>query len=259
MEKACTYPDLVSAARAAWPDVVFREDDFAAFVAARSPSIERAGDLLVAFASAAGDPLALAILEREYLARLPALLSSRLGAEAAEVVQMVRERMLVPDASGTPARIASYAGRGALLGWLRVAAVRLALNLQRSRRREVPFDEDVELAQRASGDLAMDDLKRRYRTEFKEAFGAALAALAPRERLLLRQHYLDRLPMETIGRLHQVHRITIVRWMDAARVALARETRRELGARLRIDHEELESILRLLESQMDMSIRAFLD
>ena len=259
MEKACTYPELTTAARAAWPHVVFADDELEAFVATRSASVERAGDLLLAFACAKGDPAALAILEREYFARLPTLLPSRLGAEASEVVQMVRERMLVPNETGAPARIASYGGRGALLGWLRVAAVRLALNLQRSRRREVPLDEDVELATRASGDLAIDDLKRRYRTEFKDAFGAALGALAPRDRLLLRQHYLDRLPMETIGRLHQVHRITIVRWMDAARVALAGATRRELGTRLRVDPEELESILRLLESQMDLSIRAFLD
>jgi RNA polymerase sigma-70 factor (ECF subfamily) len=75
---------------------------------------------------------------------------------------------------------------------------------------------------------------------------------------VLRQHYLDGLTMDAVAGLYRVHRITVVRWMNEARAALAKETRRELGARLRVDKRELESILRLIESQIDVTLRAFL-
>ena len=71
-------------------------------------------------------------------------------------------------------------------------------------------------------------------------------------------HRLDGLTMDAIGGIYQVHRITVVRWMNQARQALAKETRRELSTRLRVDHQELESIMRLIESQMEVSLRAFL-
>jgi len=251
-----------AAARAAWPELAFDDADFLAFLEARPPrraaaSTTNAGDLLLAFACARGDAAAVRILEREYFARLGPTLPRDLPGEPSEIVQALRERMLVAE-RGAEVRIESYSGRGPLGAWLRVAAVRVALNLRRRTRREVAFDEERALVERAAGDLEIDDLKRRYRPEFRVAFSAGLRALVPRHRTLLRQYYIDGLTMDAIARLHQVHRITIVRWIDAARSALAAETRRELSARLRIDHRELESILRLIESQMDLSLRSFL-
>jgi RNA polymerase sigma-70 factor (ECF subfamily) len=161
--------------------------------------------------------------------------------------------LLVPDTKGH-AKIADFAGTGDLSAWLRVASVRIALNLKRSKRREVDLDEDSRLADKAAGDLEIDHLKRRFRGEFKAAFVAAMAALEPRSRTLLRQHYLDGLTMDSIARVNQVHRITVVRWMEQARVALSRETRRELTARLRVGREELESILRLIDSQVHVTL-----
>ena len=64
--------------------------------------------------------------------------------------------------------------------------------------------------------------------------------------------------MEAIGKIYGVHRITVVRRITQGRAALAAATRKELSARLRVDHHELESILRLIESRMDVSLRAFL-
>ncbi len=260
--KEPAFAEIVAAARAAWPEVVFDDGAFTAFLRARAAramaaSIKNAGDLLLAFACARGDAVALRIVEREYLGEPEALLPKRHQHEAAEIVQLLRERVLVSEGSA-PARIEAYTGRGPLQAWLRVAAVRVALNLQRKSRREVPLDEDGSLAERAGQDLELVDLKRRYEREFRAAFSAGLRALAPRDRLLLRQHYIDGLGMAAIAGVHRVHRITIVRWMETARTALARETRRELGTRLRVDRRELESILRLVESRMDMSIQAFL-
>ncbi len=253
--------NIFEAARAARPEIALDQDAFLAFLRARperlDASPEHAGDLALSFACAAGNTAALRTLDAEYLSRVGATLPSRHRGDAAEVIQSLRDKLLVPDASGR-AKIGDFTGRGGLGGWLRVAAVRVALNIERGKKHEVAFDENRALAERAAGDLEIDHLKRRYRLEFREAFTAALEALEARPRNLLRQHYLDGLTMEAIGAIYRVHRITVVRWMEQARAALAKETRRELGARLRVDRNELESILRLIESQLDVSLRAFL-
>jgi RNA polymerase sigma-70 factor (ECF subfamily) len=250
---------ITSAARAARPAISFDEDGFATYLRERperlAAPLERAGDLALAYACGAGDPVALRALETDYLAQLASIVPSRYHAEAAEVAQHLRTKLLLPDATGH-VKIADYSGRGGLRAWLRVAAVRTALNLKRSRAREVLLDEDRDLAERTAFDLEIDHLKRRYRGEFKAAFTAAFDALTPRARNLLRHHYLDGVTMEAIGTIYNVHRITVVRWMEQARATLAKETRRELRARLRVDGQELESILRLIDSQLEVTMRA---
>src|SRR5437660_1544495 len=61
--------------------------------------------------------------------------SDRDPAFADEALQVVREHLLVAK-DGAPGRIAEYRGEGPLEGWLRVAAVRAALRLQRQRKPE---------------------------------------------------------------------------------------------------------------------------
>ncbi len=262
MDAAATRAQKIcEAARAARPALALDDAAFAAYLQERPERLEaspdHAGDLALSFACVQGDVAALRALDAEYLTRVVHALPARHRNDAAEIVQHLRDKLLVPDATGR-VKIGDFTGRGGLSGWLRVAAVRVALNLERGKKHEVALDENRALAERASGDLEIDHLKKKYRTEFREAFTAALGALDARPRNLLRQHYLDGLTMEAIGGIYQVHRITVVRWMEGARAGLAKETRRELGARLRVDRNELDSILRLIESQMDVSLRAFL-
>lgn len=251
--------DVVEAGRAAWREVVVDDAEFLAFLRASPARVaaattEKAGELLLAFASAQGNDAALRIVEKKYLARVEALLPERYRCDAPEVVQILRERLFVPQQGREP-RIAGYTGRGSLDAWFRVAAVRVALNLRRGTRREVALDEDRALAEHAGADLEIEDLKRRYRSEFRAAFAAALRAIPPRDRTILRQHYLDGLTMESIGSIHRAHRVTVIRWMERARATLGRETRRELGARIRVEDDEVDSIIRLIESQLDASFR----
>jgi RNA polymerase sigma-70 factor (ECF subfamily) len=249
--------EIVAAARAARPDLVIDEVAFKRFLRARPARLEssaraNAGDLALAFACTRGDAAALRAIENDHLARMADILPPRYRAEASEIAQVLRDRLLVQ------AKIGDFTGRGDLRAWLRVAGVRIALNLERKKRREVALPDDHALEDRAALDLELQHLKGRYRREFKQAFSAALAVLEPRARNLLRQHYLDGLTMDAVARLYRVHRITVVRWMNEARTALARETRRELSARMRVDKRELESILRLIESQIEVTFRAFL-
>jgi RNA polymerase sigma-70 factor (ECF subfamily) len=97
-------------------------------------------------------------------------------------------------------------------------------------------------------------MKARYRDEFREAFGEAVARLAPRDRNLLRYQLLDGLTTHQIGTIYRVHRVTITRWLKKARDNLLEETRSLLIARLRVEPQEFNSIMGLIQSQLDLSL-----
>lgn len=256
-------PQLFEAARAAQPLLTLDQAAFVAFLEERperlNAPIERAGELALVFACTRGDATALRILDDEYLARVPARLLKRRKDDDTEILQILRIKLLIPDASGR-VKIDEFTGRGALSRWLRIAATRVALNEDRRRWREVDvgLDEAAALASSAAaGDLEIEYLKRRYHAEFKAAFTSALDTLDLRSRNILKQHYLDGLTMDAIGTIYRVHRITIVRWISRARGDLATATRAELTHRLKVDTNDLESILRLIDSQFELSFRAF--
>jgi hypothetical protein len=97
--------------------------------ALRAATSAHLGDVVLAFGCSRGDAAALRILERDsFHPGHESLLPPRHRADAPEVLQLLRHRLLVPDEDGR-VRIGEYSGRGALRAWLRVAAVRVALNL----------------------------------------------------------------------------------------------------------------------------------
>lgn len=256
---------LLTSARAAWPSLAVSPQTFIPYLVARFSqeawSVEgleelRAADLYLACACAHGDSSAIAAFETMYVD--PIFPLPRHLAASGDVRQIASVKLLVREGDRLP-KIADYSGRGDLGSWVSVVVLRVALSLMRGQRREIAFEEDTalfELADRDDAEVA--HLKRRYRAEFAEAFHFALGSLRPRERNLLRQHYVDALTMEQISRVYRVHRITVVRWIDKARTTLAAETRRHLVTRLGVQRGELDSILRLIRSQIDVSLRTHL-
>lgn len=253
-------------AAAAWPGLALALDDFVRMLATRLASdqpVEQTlaaldlPDLYLACACAAGDPRALAAFE-ERCGRAIALAIASSGAtpaERADLGQVVRQRLLVAPADGDAPRIASYSGRGALTSWVRVVATREAARMLPRARRESAA-EDAELARLIAGgdDPEIGYLKRLYRAEFARAFQAAVAALDDRARVVLRQHLLDDLTIDQLAALHAVHRATVARWIQAAREDVVTGTQRELTQRLRLSRAELASVIRLIQSQLDMSL-----
>lgn len=251
-------------ARATWPAIRVAPAAYLAMLDADMLDERIAGahleDLYLACACAAGDNTAITTLEARWLTELPAYLG-RLHPtpdELAEVRQRLRERILVAGPDGSPPRIASFTGEGPLGAWLRVAAVRIALDL----RRRAPLDERAstrrELTDVAADEPALAGLKEAYRQHFRAAFADALAALAPRQRNVLRYQLLDGLSLAEIGALHGVHEATASRWAAGARDELRAATRTRLRSRLEVDAHEVDSILRLIESHLDASISRIL-
>jgi RNA polymerase sigma-70 factor (ECF subfamily) len=264
---ARTLDDVLRRARAAWPTLELDPTRFAErliAIAGDDPGIvERvveldAGDLYLTLACADGIPDALAILDREYFTSLRGPLA-KMGLDTAgieETLQIMRAELLAPRESGD-LRILGYSGRGHLHGWLRSVAGRTALRLIRKTPRHDELDEGAQAA--AETDLELAYMKKTYGDTFQRAFRVAFDGLAADDRLLLKQRFRHRLGVEEIGAMHGVHAGTISRWVAAARERLASATRTAMMRELGIDRDELSSILRLIHSQLEISLSAIDD
>jgi RNA polymerase sigma-70 factor (ECF subfamily) len=257
--------ERVARPAAAWPAMAVPEDCFVRAIAERlgdgAPGDALAAmhtdDLYLVCGCAAGDTAALAGFEQRCGPAIQRALATAGAAlaERADLEQVVRQRLLVEPAGGGPPRIATYSARGPLPAWVRVVATREAARWLPRAHRELAADDD-ELA----GLLAADDdpelgyLKRVYRGEFKRAFQAAIEALDARDRLVLCQHLLDGLGIDQLAALHGVHRATTARWIQSAREAVLAGTQRALVDRLRLSRAEIASVMRLIGSQLDVSL-----
>jgi RNA polymerase sigma-70 factor (ECF subfamily) len=213
-------------------------------------------DLHLTFCCRHGDTQALGRFERDHLAAQAAAVSriDASGAFVDEVLQRVRMKLLVAE-PGEPAKLAHYTGKGPLRTWLRVVAIREALNLRASRSHDGEVADDALL--RLDGgrtDPELGLLKDEYRAEFREALVDALAVLDAAERNLLRLHYLHGLTLEELGRLLDVHRSSVARRIAKVRETVLSATRRALLTRLAIGRAEFGDLVAMLESRWDLSI-----
>lgn len=220
---------------------------------------ERLGELWLACGIAQGHAEAARLFDERYVAPLGETLA-RIRLDAAmldEVKQIVREKLLVREANGR-ARIEEYAGRGRLAGLVQVVATREALTLLRRSGREVrAVDDDHELAEPLV-DPGLEMLKAKYREAFRTAFESAVSALSPKQRNLLRMHLLGGVTLEQLASVQGVHRATIVRWLKEARDSVLVATEEALRKTLGVRADELESLLGLARSRLDVSIERLL-
>ena len=257
--------ELVAEGRSAWPDVVVEPVRLIAFIAARldgdndvagALATLRPADLYLACACAANDKTALAAFDRHYIREVDiALARMRIGPPRSnDVKQLVRQRLFVGD--GSPGKIAEYAGRGDLRRWVRSVAVRTCLNDLRKGKHEVLADDDQLIAQHAmpGDDPEIEYMKRTYAAEFRAAFADAMSQLGPREQTLLRYHHIDGLNIDEIGAIYRVHRVTAFRWLEKAKETLVLATLGHLKTRLNVSPKELDSVLRLIRSQVHLSL-----
>ncbi len=253
-----------SAARAEWPDLDLAPAAFSAHLArvvadAPDPIDSLAdlatADLFLACAALAGNDRALAIFESHTFDEIDAAgaLLRAPHADVEEVKQIVRTQLFVADGDRSPA-IADYAGRGSLRGWVRVIATRELLRMKRKVRKEIPLEEHILHDLESQGDPEIDRLKQVYRGQVASALREAIERLDVRERLLLRYQICDHLSIDAIGAIYQVHRATAARWLSKARSVLVDLTKVRLAILLSVDPADTDSILRLVQSQLDVSL-----
>ncbi|MBV1861369.1 MAG: sigma-70 family RNA polymerase sigma factor [Nannocystaceae bacterium] len=222
----------------------------------------RAADLYLACACAAGEDHALVAFDTEFGRDIDLAIarSGNVDLSKDEFRQLLRNKLFVPRPGKRP-KIADYAGRGDLRSWVRVTALRMIVDIVRSRAgdREIPVDSDMLSSIPAqTDDPELEYIQRVYKTEFKDALQDGFAALTPRERNLLRHQVLHGLNIDQVGALYHVHRTTAFRWIEKARKSLLRETRKALMNRLRVGSGEFLSIMRVVGGDLDVSVRRLL-
>jgi RNA polymerase sigma-70 factor (ECF subfamily) len=250
-------------AAAAWPDIPLAPAVFVAQLERNRAAFDprrgawpHAADLYLAAACAAGAPGAADALESSCLAPLALHLRPILGAggDLSEIQQILRCRLLVAPAGAEPG-IARYGGIGPLRTWVRAGAVREAIRLRQHQRRHVELPVDDLLA---GGDLQLDHVRSRYGDEFKRAFQIAFESLSTRERTLLRHAVIDRLRLDDIARLMCAHRVTVSKWLARARSKLLSGTRRQMARQLHLSPLEMSSVMRCVQSGLDVSLERLL-
>ncbi len=261
---------LVAEGRAAWPDLHVDAVHVVEFVARQvTPDLAdaaldglRPADLYLACGCARQLPAAIAAFDRDYMREVDiALARMRIAPQRVlDVKQLVRQRLFVgggtAGAPTSPGKITEYGGRGDLRRWVRSVAVRTCLNDLRKGKREILVDDDQLIAQHAiaADDPEVEYMKRTYASEFKAAFSEALGKLGAREQTLLRYHHVDGLNIDEIGAIYRVHRVTAFRWLEKAKEILVRSTLDTLRARLTLPADELDSVLRMIRSQIHLSL-----
>lgn len=247
----------------AFPGLHLSPAEFDAYLCARASSVEEltlapAADLYLACACTLQRETSARYFETRYIGHIRAILSrfDAPGTLLEDTAQSVTSDLLVAPAHREP-KLAQYRGKGELLAFVRVVVTRAAISRLRSLKNTVPAD--VALAEvAAEDDTELAYLKRKYRKEFREAFAIATSKLEPRQRTLLRYQVVDRLTVDQVGAVYSVHRATAARWIGAARAALLEHTRSVLLEELRISGDEFESIMRLIRSDLDVSVARLL-
>jgi RNA polymerase sigma-70 factor (ECF subfamily) len=261
--------ELLAAGRAAWPGITLTDDDFLDHLADRldggGQGLEllaavRGDELYLACACARAMPRALAAFERRYLG-LARVYLARFGVGSVEdLLQEVRAKLFVGGPERAP-RIAEYSGRGSLEGWLRVVAVRIAVDAAEKGKRLRAMTNDDELDEGSllgAADPELGYIKSHHKQDFEAAFRDAMSTLAAEERTLLRLYLIDKLNIAEIGALLGVHRATVARRIEHCRQRMLETTRARLRSRLGCTDSELESMIGLLHSQLDVSLHAYL-
>jgi len=259
--------DFAARGSAAWPDVPLDSGVLAHYLGERAPADDppaawlgeaRAGDLFLACACAEGLAEALRAFDAAFLRQMDVYLRGLRPTPliVAEATQELLEKLFV-GVAGKPPRIRQYTGQGALGGWVRVAAIRTALDVIEAEKGGDPRCDEADAIARTvvpQGDPEVALLQASYRDEFQAAFREAMASLPRRERGLLRFAFVESLTPARIAAMYGVHRTTAMRWIDAAREDVLARTRARMIERLRLSPSECDAILALVKSRIDITL-----
>jgi RNA polymerase sigma-70 factor, ECF subfamily len=259
---------LLARARQAWPTVSLPDAAFAVYLGQRwsgeAPTPARlealpAEDLYLACGCVRGEPPALVAFRDTYgdVIRIAVRGVELARDRVDDAVQLTLARLLVASADEAP-RITQYSGRSKLVAFVRVVASRVALSMLRADPRGHVGAEALADVKDDHDDPELRFLKQLYRDEFRAAFAAAITGLSERDRLLLRCQIVDRFSIDQIAAIYGQPRSTVGRHLQAAHGRLVADTRARLRENLKIGRPELSSVLRLVESSVEVSVRRLL-
>ena len=251
----------LAAGRAAWPTVKLEERDLAAFLASGGipeQAIRQHGaDLCLAAACVARIPEALACFDARFLSRVDRYLGRmRLPPDFVdEIRQQLRIRMIGPEA-----RIGRYSGIAALDRWLRLACVRLALDAIDAEARRRQPDGASELLERVAtaDNPELNAIHSRHAHVVQDELRRAFERLSPRDKTLLRLHFVEGLNIESIGEIYRVHRASAARWIASIRSRLLEEVRQHVQLKIGSTPSEAASLVQHVHQKLALSVSRLL-
>jgi RNA polymerase sigma factor (sigma-70 family) len=118
-----------------------------------------------------------------------------------------------------------FHGRSKLSTWLRAVLAQKHVDLLRTSGKTISLEEEKESESfrdpATQTEFAAPDPDRElYQGRVARCLSTALAALTPRERMILACYYVDRLTLAEIGRMLREHEATISRHLERTRRAL---------------------------------------
>ncbi|MBL9016964.1 MAG: hypothetical protein JNL83_22435 [Myxococcales bacterium] len=240
--------------RARWPGFSVERSVFEQAVD-DAAEVDHPEDLYLALGCVARMPEAVRAFRDEHASALVGFARTvlREGGAADELGAQLLVDMLVGDETGP--RLANYSGRGPLRAWLRMSTVRRALNAKRNTTRRQELDGKL-LAEAVDGatDPETALLKDQYGAVFEQSFREAVQELAAPLRTLLRLHYGEGLGLGALAAMNGWSKPTASRRVAEARAAVLARTVELMTERAGIGQSQLQSVLRLVQSGLDMSM-----
>lgn len=253
---------FADAARA-WPGVSVSEQAFrTAVTSALDSSGARLADLhtsdiYLALGCLDRQPAAVAALELHIIGEIRRSVerASQDPSSVDDTVQTTMERLILGPSPAAP-KLARYTGQGPLVAWVRVVAVREALQLRRRTQRARVVDEAllVEGGGTARGSHEVELLRKRHGDTFRSAVQDALRRLGPEQRAILRFHVLDQLTIDQIAPMLGVHRATAARRLEKARSDALEHTKAILREQHGLTDSEAKSLCLALVNEVDVSV-----
>ena len=121
--------------------------------------------------------------------------------------------------------LASYSGRGSLMGWLRTTLAQRHVDHHRRTRHEAPL-EDTDFAATPTAPTPTSEVLARLGSSLAET----LRALAPQDRFLLSAYFLDQRTLLQIAQLLRVHEATVSRKLKRLTSGLHQQLLKRLQA-----------------------------
>ncbi len=206
----------------------------------------RVRDLALATACAAGSAAAWQTFTTEMRAPLRAAGRAMAGDRGEELADELFGELY----TAREKKLATFGGRSSLAGWLRAVLYQTYIDKLRTEKRMTSLDAEREdsasgsPAQDLPAPAAPDPVEQsEYSRIARGALERALAALPPRQKLLLDFYYSQGLTLREAAALVKVHEATASRELDRARATLKKHLTEILSGEYRLGEQEMRQCL----------------
>ena len=121
-----------------------------------------------------------------------------------------------------------FHGRSSLATWLRSLVSQRFIDRHRETRKLAPLPDDSSAAPLRAAPAPIDPDRARYVAAMRAVLAAAIAALAPRDRMRLACYYAQEMTLAQIGTVTREHEATVSRQLAKTRKAIREDVERRL-------------------------------